>query len=89
MTEHLPSAISEKNAPFQSIVKKTYVHGQQVNLDSFVKAIGRTRTQLIPMTRPRLFQISPYGGSKPTASRTDATIPTTNTGVSFPASYIG
>lgn len=41
------------------------------------------------MTRPRLFQISMYGGSKPAASRMAATTPTTNTGVSFPSWYSG
>lgn len=64
---------------------------QQVNLDYYARPqqFGPRRTQLMPITRPRLFQISPYGGSKPTASRTEATIPTTITGVSFPALYSG
>lgn len=52
-------------------------------------AAREVRTQLIPITRPLLFHNSPYGGSKPTASRTAAMIPTTNTGVSFPLWYIG
>lgn len=46
-------------------------------------------TQLIPITLPLLFHNSPYGGSKPAASRTAAMIPTTKTGVSFPLWYIG
>lgn len=43
----------------------------------------------MPITRPFLFQISPYGGNKPTASKMEAMMPTTSTGVSFPARYIG
>lgn len=47
------------------------------------------QTQLMPTTRPLLFHISPYGGSRPAANKTDAIMPTTSTGVSLPATYNG
>lgn len=42
------------------------------------------KTQLKPITRPCRFQISRYGGNRPTARRTAATMPMARIGASFP-----
>lgn len=84
----IPSAMREKKAPFQSMMRNICAARQFQAIPTFscyIGGEGRSRTQLMPITRPLRFHISRYGGSRPTASRTDAMMPTTSIGVSFPA----
>jgi hypothetical protein len=79
----VPSAINEKKAPIQSIVKKIFAYQQSQD------GVAGLNTQLKPITLPRRLHISTYGGRSPTARSMLATTPRIIMGKFIPRSYNG